>query len=210
MKKIIFFTICLFLFMDVTYASCTYAEEKMLNTIASYVDYTYDFNESTKSFDLTIYNVNEYLAVRREANKLDVKEEQILINGLQEGERISLNIISGKSYLCTTKELRVISITMPYINTFYGNEKCITHMNNKVCYSKYLDYKLTKNAFESALNPLTIERENNIIDNTNIFNIDTIIEFIKNYWIGMMVSILTIIISVLVWSSIYRKIKHKI
>jgi len=66
MKKIILSLVTFFCFSIIVEADCGYKEIKELNTLASYVESSYQFNESTGNFDLTIINLGDKIYIRSE------------------------------------------------------------------------------------------------------------------------------------------------
>ena len=67
------FIILLFVFMFfpsfVDADECSYKEKRELATLASYVDYTYKYNEDKETFDITIMNINDKIEIFYENQK---------------------------------------------------------------------------------------------------------------------------------------------
>ena len=59
MKKVLFITLLLMSSVITLKAECSYKELRELNTFASYIETSYNYNETTDKFDLTITNLSD-------------------------------------------------------------------------------------------------------------------------------------------------------
>ena len=211
MKKLSIF-ICLFfsfnLFLD---AACDYKTKKELNTLASYVDYSYDYDAASNSFDVTVYNLSDNLTISSSA-LITRKENEIVIKDLQEGSTIKLNIIATNND-CEGNQIRILTINIPYLNPYYDTSECLMHQSLNVCSSRFLDYKLSEEAFNTLINRDNSKKENEGIDDeaqveaSETF-FDRLYSVLSKLYIPVLLVIASSVVTYMVFKPLYRKIKH--
>lgn len=217
MKKVLFVVASFFLFMNILNADCDYSKLVDLNTEASHVIYTYDFNDTSKRFDVTLKNITNNLKVLYNNKTYSATKQNVIIKGFEEGKYITINVNSNDS-LCPNENLRVIYLTMPYVNPYYNSDECSNYTNLIVCSSKFLNYKLTYSNFKSVLNEYnenkTNTNEENQEEETNDKQTESIItiayDLIKKYWLESSLLLGSFLISYILGNLIYKRVKYKL
>ena len=211
MKKVIFFIILLFSSNILLKAECTYKDQVEYNTLSSFVNYNYEFNEESQTFNLTIYNLGEQLFARYNS-VLDRNSGESKIYNVNPGTQMQVEIIASEGD-CYLYVLRTLYISIPYINRYYNSSKCEGHEELNICNSKFLDYQLTENTFNSLINKATLNEEDKpqeeIIEQEKTF-FEKALDLIKEIYIPVILVAVSSLITYLVLSSYYRKIKHGI
>lgn len=212
MKKGLFFIILLVLpfFVD---AQCTYKEKYELNAMSSYIDYNYDYNEERGLFTLTLTNIDEKLEIRYENLVLNPENGKVVFENIEPGSRLSINVYSTVENECYDEHLRVLYVSIPYFNRFYNSILCDGHETLDICNARFLDYPISNETFILLLNnhEFTLNKEEekpNDVENVKWY--DRIIRVVNDYYLGAIISTVSTILSVSIYSVVYRKVKHKL
>ena len=211
MKKILL--VILMLFPLVLDAECTYKEKYELNALASYINYSYDYNRNTELFTITLYNVDEKVEIRYENAVYYPENGQILIENIAPGSRLSLDVYSTINNECYNEYLRVIYISVPYYNTFYGSILCEGHEDLDICNSEFLGYKISNKTFILLLNNDQFslkEDEEKVEEEIDEVWYENVFVFFQDYYIKILVTIVTTVVTVSIYNVLYRKIRHKL
>lgn len=208
MKKILF--VCLFfVFPFVLNAECDYKTEKNITSLSLYIDYSYEYNEETQLFDITVYNLQDLFAVSYNNNIYSSIDNKALISNISPGTNIELIIFSTGNSQCSGKQYRIINIPIPYINTYYNSKECESYKNLPVCYSKFLNFTISESTFKNAIT----EKENNndtIIENNEENLINNILDFIAEHYIKFLLAVFTTLMSYIIYKNKYRRKRHGI
>lgn len=217
MKKVVLCLVTFFSFSVIMEAECGYKELKELNTLASYADSSYEYNESTGNFDLTITNLSDKIYVRSGEQFYYPVGGEVKIS-VPVGTDFSSMLIGSSGSSCPSEVLRMLKVSIPYKNPFYMNEKCVGHEELDVCNHKFLNYQLSEYTFNSLIEKGkkeefdNTEKENNkkpdiIVDENKTFS-EKIIDFIKDSYVPILLVIASTCLPLAIYSVIYRKIKH--
>lgn len=216
MKKIILSLVTFFCFSIIVEAECGYKEIKELNTLASYVESSYQFNESTGNFDLTIINLGDKIYIRSEDKYFYPTSGEVKIS-VPAGTDFSGILLGTSNSACINETLRMIKVNLPYKNPFYMNSKCVGHEELDVCNHKFLNYQLSEYTFNKLLEKgknedlKDNEEESNnpdiIIEEDKSFW-ESVVDFLKNSYVPILLVIASTCLPIAIYSVIYRKIKH--
>ena len=212
MKKSLFFIILLVLPFFVN-AECTYSEKYELNALSSYIDSSYQYNEETGLFTVRLVNVDDRLEIRYESTVLNAEDGIVLLDNIEPGSRLSLDVYSTIYNECYNEYLRVVYVSVPYFNRFYGSILCDGHEDLDICNSKFLDYQISNQTFILLLNneEFTLNKDDEtveIVDEDKWY--DVVIDTMQKYYIKFIVATISTVISISIFSVIYRKVKHKL
>ena len=214
MKKIVMLIVMIFSFDMILNAECDYTEKVNLITLSSYVDYNYEYM-SDNTFKLTFYNVTPEMKLIYNNIEYAPTNESVELNSLEEGKSMKVSIKGSDTSECAMLDLRVINLTIPYVNPFYGSNRCIGHESLNVCSNKFLQYKITESEFLRLIDKSENDnKKDDVIDDEPVIVEKTFFEkaldFIKKAWIPVLLVILTSGITFGIFSTIYRKVKHGI
>lgn len=214
MKKIVMLIVMIFSFNMHMNAECDYTEKVNLITLSSYVDYNYEYM-SDNTFKLTFYNVTPEMKLIYNNIEYAPTNESVELNSLEEGKSMKVSIKGSDASECAMLDLRVINLTIPYVNPFYGSNRCIGHESLNVCSNKFLQYKITESEFLRLIDKS--ENDNKPDDEINdkpvvkeLTFFEKVVDFAKKAWIPVLLVILTSGITFGIFSTIYRKVKHGI
>lgn len=212
MKKTLFLLILLAfpIFVD---AECTYKEKYELNALSSYIDYTYDYNESSQVFTVNLFNIDEKLELRYENKVYTPDGGKVTLDNVEPGSRLSFDVYSTVQNECYNEYLRVVYVSIPYFNRFYGSVLCDGHEDLDICNSRFLDYQISNQTFILLLNneEFTLNKDDEtveIVDEDKWY--DVVINTMQKYYIKFIVTTISTVISISIFSVIYRKVKHKL
>ncbi len=211
MKRII--VLITFLFIGVTYLNadeitCSYSKKKELNTLSMFVETSYEY-KGNNLFDLKISNLTEELKIESDKGVIDNN----IISSLEEGTKIKLTILAGNN-VCEGETLRIINVTIPYVNPYYGSNKCIGNENLNVCSNEFLEYKLSETTFNNLIqkanedNSKVEEPTTDEIQKENKTFFEKVYEVIKKIYIPVGLVVGSSLLTLLIFRPIYRKIKH--
>ena len=212
MKKIVMLIVMIFGFDMILDAGCDYTEKVNLITLSSYVDYNYEYM-SDNTFKLTFYNVTPEMKLIYNNIEYAPANESVELNSLEEGKSMKVSIKGSDTSECAMLDLRVINLTIPYVNPFYGSNRCIGHESLNVCSNKFLQYKITESEFlrlidksESDNKPDDVTDDKPVVKELTFF--EKVVNFVKKAWIPVVLVIVTSGITFGIFSTIYRKVKH--
>lgn len=211
MKRII--VLITFLFIGVTYLNadeitCSYSKKKELNTLSMFVETSYEY-KGNNLFDLKISNLTEELKIESDKGVIDNN----IISSLEEGTKIKLTILAVNN-VCEGETLRIINVTIPYVNPYYGSNKCIGNENLNVCSNEFLEYKLSETTFNNLIqkanedNSKVEEPTTDEIQKENKTFFEKVYEVIKKIYIPVGLVVGSSLLTLLIFRPIYRKIKH--
>ena len=124
MKKYLLIILSSLFFLPNIYA-CTYEIKAELRNLASNVNFNldYDIVNDEASFKLTITGVDSGLYVVDDDNHRYDGGQDIVINNIKGGAKIKYRVRSVYYDACINKDLYVKSISTPYYNKYYNNNK---------------------------------------------------------------------------------------
>lgn len=203
MKKLLLFITLFFPFL--LEAECDYKSEKELSELSVYIDYSYEYNEEKNNFDVTITNLQNLFSVNYNNKKYDINSK-ITINNIELGENIQIDIKGSVYSNCPNQSFRTLSISLPYLNPYHNSEKCKGYESLSVCYSKFLNFKISSETFKNALKR---EQEEQKTEESKIDKIlENIFSFIKTNYIKILLVLVTSTIWFIIYKNKYRKSKH--
>lgn len=212
MKKVLLLFICVFFGLSICNAECNYTELKNLNTLASYVETSYKYDESSRKFKLTINNIPDTLLVVINLQTYMPENNSITIPGFNFGDNIKIYVNSSSSAECVNEYLRVINMMFPYINPYYKDSKCVGHENLEVCSNRFLNYEISERTFNKLIeddfkNSLVTPDDSGENEEKLTFW-ETVWKYTKIIGIPFLLVLVTSLITMSICSVIYRKIKH--
>lgn len=208
MKKIFFFILAFFCLLPLVNGECSYSRLKELNTLSSYIDTTLDYKEDG-TFTLTLTNVTNDMFVTYGLDDYTPVDGIVTVNGLTEGRQIKLYVKGSSNSECYLNDLRVVYKTIPYINPYYNNSRCLGHETLSVCTNKFLDYKISENTFNKLIKgDVVINPNDNNKEEENITFWTKILAFIKKAYIPVILVTISSLSSYFIFSGKLRKIKH--
>lgn len=214
MKKIVMLIVMIFGFGMILDAECDYTEKVNLITLSSYVDYNYEYM-SDNTFKLTFYNVTPEMKLIYNNIEYAPANESVELNSLEEGKSMKVSIKGSDTSECAMLDLRVINLTIPYVNPFYGSNRCIGHESLNVCSNKFLQYKITESEFLRLIDKAEDDNKKGDVINDepmvkDLTFFEKVVDFAKKAWIPVLLVIVTSGITFGIFSTIYRKVKHGI
>ena len=212
MKKV-FFLLVLFIWPTFVNAECTYSEKYELNALSSYIDYTYDYNESTNLFTVDLFNIDSRLELRYDNVIYTPENGNVTLTNIEPGSRLSVNVYSTVENECFDEHLRVVYVSVPYFNRFYESVLCDGHEDLDICNSRFLDYQISNQTFILLINneEFTLNKDQEIeeiVDEEKWY--DVVIDTMQKYYIKFIVATISTMVSISIFSVIYRKVKHKL
>ncbi len=216
MKRILLVVTIFLIFMTKLNAECTYSDIVDLNTLASHINYTYEYNETNNSFDIIFYNVVKKLKFEYLNDTYEPMNDKILIQDVTEGTTVYVDVYSSKNTNCNNKLLRTIKFTLPYENIFYGTYYCEDYMALEICNTRFLNYQITYELFDGITkkyDEAKEEKEDTPKEEIPVQEesiIDNIFNFFKEYWLEGTVAIGSCLITFIIGNIVYNKIKYKI
>ena len=212
MKKV-FFLLVLFIWPTFVNAECTYSEKYELNALSSYIDYTYDYNESTNLFTVDLFNIDSRLELRYDNVIYTPENGNVTLANIEPGSRLSVNVYSTVENECFDEHLRVVYVSVPYFNRFYESVLCDGHEDLDICNSRFLDYQISNQTFILLINneEFTLNKDQEIeeiVDEEKWY--DVVIDTMQKYYIKFIVATISTMVSISIFSVIYRKVKHKL
>ena len=211
MKKVLLIVLLLTSGISILKAECTYKELRELNTFASYIETSYNYNETTDKFDLTITNLSDKVYITGKIGEFYYPENgEVHISNLNLGTTYKYQAYSTNTE-CSTELLRVITVSIPYKNYYYKNSGCIGHETLNVCNSQFLDYEISWETFLNLLSNDNNKKTEDKKDETKEVEKtlwDQAKDFISKIYIKIILVVVTSIITISIYQIVLRKVKH--
>ena len=216
-NKFIVFMVLFFSSVIILKADCEYSELRELNNLASYIQSNYEYNEETKKFDITITNLTDKFFVSYENKNYDPSNGTVIISGVDEGTRVSADVVVSPESECYGEKPRMIFVNIPYLNPYYKSNLCNGHESLNVCNSRFFDYKISESTFISLIEEDTKNKVNNDKNDDDVNDvedeekpniIDKAVDAVKEYYIPVILVIVSSGLTISFYGVIIRKIKH--
>ena len=196
-------------------AECTNNELKNLSSLASYVEYTYNYNDSTGFFDVTLNNVPKELYLVYNDNRYNSENNVVIISGINPGDEVKLKVYSSEEAECITEYLRVISFKLPFLNKYYNSKECELYRELDVCSNKFTTYDISNKSFQEMINQAQNDKEKpNYVVPEKVEEIkkESMWEDVKKYfniiWVPCLLVISSSFLTFIICNFIYKKLKH--
>lgn len=149
MKKIIFFLILLISSMPTVKAECSDEEIIRLSKVANNITTSYEYEEKTKSFNITFTNVNKSLVIKDVAHDKYYNESvEFTIRNFKSGDyKFS---IEASDINCTEDILVTKYVNLPYYNKYYDTDDCKGIKEYSYC-SKWVQKEISYNIFKKKI-----------------------------------------------------------
>lgn len=179
MKK--FFLVGLFLLllpiMRIKAFYCRYSDISYLKKVASNINTSYDYVETTEgvTFSITLTNLNSELYLVDSLNKrYDYKDNELTISGYHPGQTIQFKVYTTRQF-CEKELLSTIRLTLPSYNPYYKDKVCSGLEDYNLCNRwsshglSYTDFVKRVNQYKQSLikeqpiEPEPVTQDNSII-----------------------------------------------
>lgn len=191
MLKKILFTILLLAPFSIE-ALCSNQELSRYKALAPHINTYYDFDENTKLFNVTVYNIKNELYIYNNNNNLPyINTNEVLntiyIQGITPGTNLNLSVlpINGE---CKDFRVRTIYINLPHYNYYHNDPVCINN-SNQLC-SKWANTSIyTHEQFKEKVKIVneTKEEEKKPEEKKEKY---TFLNFLRDYYIYMLLIII--------------------
>lgn len=210
MKKII---LLLILFMPIFInATCDFDMQNQYMKYAYDISHDSEFDSVSKKFNVTLYNVNDKLTVRYGGVNYQVINNKVSINGVKEGTEMSISLFGPSG---CDDPVRLIYISQPYFNPFYGSTMCYGY-DGKISYCTYnfINTKPTEELVADAIynytSSLVTEEEEKPEEVVELTLGEKIVDLIDTRLIKVFMFIFTAYVTFVIYNDLYIKVKHKL
>ena len=210
MKK--FLLLIIVLFPILVSAKCDVNKNnEYISTLAPQITYDNHFNSSTKDYTLTVFNIpNGFFAVSNNRRFYPDNEGKIVFNGIRQGANITISIYASNE--CNA--IKYIGKTEDYYNPFYNSEICLGYEDKLTyCAYEFTSSQITKEIIEKAkynYEHTYSQETKNREEKKELSFIELVKLYISKWWVKVLLSALTTIISIVIYNAKFRKIKHGI
>ena len=197
-------------------SNCDYSIFIEYQKAAMNIEYETSYSVKDKTFSIKFYNIMKGIYLNHDNtiySTSESEENEVVVNGLSEGQTIKFAVNSSADNTNCNSSLRILQVTLPFYNTFYGTAKCGEYKNKlTICSSKFLDYKPTEELLDSM-----IDNYNNTIPTVtpddpevNRTFLDDILDFTVQWGIQILLIVVSSVVTILLFNGKLRKIKHGI
>lgn len=142
-----FFMMCFCIFPGLVKAECSANEKVQLNTQASYLTYSYTYNNNN-TFNVTFENVTSGIALEYDDKVYNATKNGITIKKVPEGTVMFIKVIASPNTNCYEDLLRAITYRIPYYNHYLTSAECQNYPEVEFCQTKFLSYYVSENVFK--------------------------------------------------------------
>lgn len=196
---------------NVNNKECDYDELSLATKLMQEVNYEVNYNKKNNTFDVTFYNVVDMIYFEY-LNNLYYGDDnnEVIIKGLKEGSKAKIKISTSVSNCSSNFTNKYVNV--PFVNKYFKSEICEGYEHLKPCGAEFLEYEnnlsIVKNAIENDNKGISPDDKDKLeVEKTFLMSV---ISFIKNWWLKIIIMILVTIITVMIYNSRYRKLKHGI
>lgn len=210
MKKIILLLILMLpIFVN---ATCDFDMQNEYIKYAYDVSYDSEYIKSGRVYSVILYNVNDKITVKYNGIKYKPNNNKVEINGIKEGTHMEINLYAPSG---CEDPIRLIYISQPYYNDFYGSTMCYGY-DGKVSYCSYQfiqnkpTEKLVADAiynYTSSLETIEVEKPKVEVEVTLG---EKIVDLIDTKLIKVFMFIFTAYVTYVIYNDLYIKVKHKL
>ena len=144
MRRYLTLIVMLFIFCPIVSAkTCDNTEFVSYQELAKNVTYSYDYDDSSKTFNVTFTNLDSSFRLynMNDGQSYLSSGSEMTIGGFQPGSSYKIKIYT--TYFCfEDEELYILYITLPYNNPYYNSEICSGIENYKFC-KKFINMSLS-------------------------------------------------------------------
>lgn len=192
-------------------AKCDSDKHEEYLKLSSNITYDNNYSKSEGNFNIIIYNIFDGMYVEDKSGKYTPDEEnKVTVTGVKPGSTASLSIYADDG----CEEIKVITIIEPYFNAYYNTSVCYGYEDKiPVCASQFTSSKVTRELVDLAKEnydnsiPQVDNKQEEKKDNGILARLKN---FIDKWGIKILLVAVTIFISVSLYSTKVRKIKHGI
>lgn len=185
--------------------ACSDSERSRLKNFASNVDYYYSFDESSQSFNLTLYNINKnvYIIDKDEVYSFYPSNEfnEYTINNISPSSNLVFHAYANNGE-CSDELLYSYYVSVPSFNKYYNSDVCLnsdSRLCNKWVNTGNMEYNdfLKRLKLDEKSSSKTVEEEE-----TKVLEVYNFIQFLGDYYIYIL---LIIIIGGTAWIIVLRR-----
>ena len=211
MKKIIIIVLLMIPFW-VNAKECDKAKHDNFVKLSSGITYDNNYSKASNSYTITIYNVLDEMYVEYDGKKYTPSSNNtIVISKILPGTRLSISIFGDDN----CNPIKTLIVNEPYYNKYYGSDICKKYKGKLLmCSSQFTSVEVTKSLLEQSIynyehniNQKT-DKDKNIEKEESFFG--KVTTFMIEWGIKILLSVLSTISSIVLFSGKYRKIKHGI
>ena len=190
MKRNMMFLALLFGFLVFpfqTKAICNSNEKIKMVALANNINSTYIFDESSKTFQITLTNIPEGFAVKDVNNDIShyYSQSELTLNGYQPGGSYRFDITSNLIG-CSNEVLKSFYITLPVYNLNYMDSLCKGLEDYDIC-QEWGKYIASRSQFEAEIKKINQDisiSEEEVVEQTYTGVFDRFAEFfVRTYYI---------------------------
>lgn len=131
-------------------AECSYENKTELNELASHIDYSYDYVDLTKTYNVTFNNVVSQLTLNYNGLSYNSNGNKVIINEIVNTGENKVSVIGSNSSKCPNEPILELYLKLPIYNEFSQRSECKEYPEFKYC-DKFLDTEIDENDFISSL-----------------------------------------------------------
>ena len=203
--------ILLVLFPVMVNGACNEAKHKEYVEIAKNITYDNHFDKLNGRYTFTLYNITEDMYGIYGKNKfLPDSENKIELKSVAQGTNISISVYVNDG----CDPIAYFGLTEPYFNPYYKSDECFGFEELAECSKEFTSSKVTKESLEMAkyyhYKNYGQGGDNKNGNENDKSLIDIIKEYIRKWWVKVLLSVVTTLFCVWVYRIRIRKIKHGI
>lgn len=201
--------ILVLLFPMIVNAACNYDKHKQYEDLAPNITYDNNYSKSANKYNIVIYSIFSNLYVTYGGVKYTPdSENKVTISNINPGVDAKISIFANDG--CA--EIKIIYVSLPYYNQYYGSEACRGYEKIPQCSSQFTSSLITKELLEKAKynydNAIPQPEDPEPEVEPGLF--DKILDFVKTWGIKILLAVVTIFVTSTLFSIKFRKIKHGI
>ena len=209
MKKVLL--ILIILFPIVVHGTCnTEKNNEYIKTLAPQITYDNVYDRNSRRFSFIIYNVPRGFFVTTDSGKFyPDSENKVVFNGLNQGSNISVSVYASSE----CEAIKYIGFTEGYFNPYYNSYDCLGYEDKiSYCSQEFTSTPVTKEIIELAkyYSETSFVQEEEKEEVKELSFLDLLKIYISKWWVKVLLAVLTTIISISLYSTKLRKIKHGI
>ena len=194
--------ICLLVFPFSIKAFCYSKDKIKFQKLAENIDYTYAFDENTKTFNIIFTNLQTSLSL----NEVVYPDQETILTGFIPGNSYNF-VVKTNDSSCYDETIKTIYVNLPIYNANYNDPLCQGLHDYDIC-QKWGKYISNRNEFEKQVQKINSSTKEDNSEEETQKEYKGIFDYLANIFVNSYYVVLPIIIVICLFG-IYRLNKKK-
>lgn len=178
-------------------ASCTNSDLAQLKTLSKKIEIGYEFSEESKAFSLKAYNLNPNFYLDVDNMYFFYQGESAELGSFIDNAKFKIVVYGSAISKCYDEKIDIINVRLPYYNKYSEYKECLDKQNLDICKKWYNTSRISEEVFLKQVKDKKDNNKKSFFENLK--------QFLMNYWIYVVASVVVVTITIVVIIKIRKK-----